>query len=376
MTTTLRRLAVLITLPGLLALVGCKRDPYPQITPDAVVDSAIRMVEQGDADQLANLIYADSPPMRAMLKKLGGLLGSLEDLSAAVEERFPEEVAALRAQAEDQAAAQGQNLLSRLGQRRPRDEREGREAFEATVRGIFADPFGAIERNRDRLSTMPVADDMAAVMLDNAPVPPIGLTMQKDGDKWYIVLPLNLPVVSQFMPRTHEEWSIIANLVDVFNNAVIELTADVRRGKVQGIDDLARLAGDKAFVPAAMVFLVYSREMDVRQRIDRMSRDFRSRKNKWSDEWASVPGRDGAAPPEELIKAIDAAADLRLREIARADGPRPRFAEMSRGEFEATLEEWLNTGGVRVSLAGDMTPAEIVAALASGENARRSAGRN
>jgi len=91
---------------------------------------------------------------------------------------------------------------------------------------LFADPYGWLDRNASRLTTVKLADDIAAVMVDNQPVmPPLGLTMrlEKDG-KWYIVLPTNLPVVSNFMPRTREEWSIIASVIKVVENVTVELT--------------------------------------------------------------------------------------------------------------------------------------------------------
>lgn len=270
---------------------GCRRG-YDQSTPDAVLQSAKQMVEKGDADLLPNLIYADSTRMRQLLDELGIVLGSLQELGKAVQKAYPEEIEALRREAEESAkqgdasgfiarmAGQASQQMTagrgQFGLGRPNRPAAGasgsggaadpdamRKMFDNAMKELFADPYGWIAANEGRLTAQQLADDRAAVLWDGKPVLGIGLTMQKaDDDKWYIVLPLNAPGIGQVMPKSDESWEIMGSLMAVMDNMLRELTSDVERGKARQLDELATLAGEKAFIPAVMVFFAYSKAVE------------------------------------------------------------------------------------------------------------------
>jgi hypothetical protein len=259
---------------GFLSVAGARlllHENYPQGTPQEVLTSARAMVLKGDANRLPDLIYADDDNMRAFLNELGQVLGSLQALALAVAETYPEEIAALRTEA-DSAAKSGhassfiQRLAGQAGMsrraRRAQDPQESRKLFDNAAKELFADPYGWIERSEGRLSVQTITDDTAAILWDNKPVFGVGLTMRADGDKWYIALPTTAPGISRVIPKTDEAWEVMGSLMDVFDNTIKDLTKDVRAGRAAKLDDLARTAGEKAFIPAAIVVLAYGKVLD------------------------------------------------------------------------------------------------------------------
>lgn len=273
---------------GLAALAagGCRRT-YDQSSPDAVLKTAKLMVEKGDADLLPNLLYADSKEMRALLDQLGVVMGSLQELGTAVQKAFPAEIEKLKRDAADSAAkgdasgflariagqASQQMSLTRRGQR-PQlnindadDPNSVRNIFDNAMKELFADPYGWIAANESRLSTVQMTDDQAAILWDGKPIFGIGLSMTKSqDDKWYVVLPLNAPGIGNFMPKTAESWEIMGSLMAVLDNMLQDLTSDVRRGRARQLDELAKLAGEKAFIPAVMVFFAYSKSIEAEKK--------------------------------------------------------------------------------------------------------------
>ena len=237
------------------------RADYPQSTPDEVIASAFAMIEDARPHQLTDLIHADSDDMRAVLNRLGRLFKTLEDLAVAANNAFPKEVAELKAQAEQQ---QGGGIFAALTNP-PRDSAEQREQTNLVAR-ILADPFGWLQRARDRITTIQTADNIAAVMIDGKPAFGLGLTMRLEDDRWQVMLPLRLPFISRYMPQTREEWAILASLVEVIDSAVDELAGDVRAGRCRDIEAVAELAGEKAWMPVVMCVMAYNRAMESRER--------------------------------------------------------------------------------------------------------------
>lgn len=354
--------AVLAAFLGVVALgvqgglAGCERKPnYSQKTPDDVVASAVKMVKANDARRLADLVYAEGPEMRAVLNRLGSLFEKLQLLAAQIQLRMPQEVAQLKAEGID-AATESEPLGKFLEdiQRRPQrgpgevpDEGQ-RDVVQDALARLFADPYGWLDRNASRLTTVKIADDIAAVMIDNQPVmPPVGLTMRLDKDgKWYIVLPTSLPVVSGYMPRTHDEWSIVASIIKVLENVAVELTEDVRAGRITRLKTLGDRAGDKAIMPGLIAFAAYGKEMDARQRRDGISKAFKTRLKDWTKQRNS--GDDGVSPV--LLKAVDAIMPDQVAKLARVPR-RTGISDMSDADFTQFLQGWLNDAGLKVDLA-------------------------
>ena len=372
--------------------------PYKQETPDDVINAAVTMVKAGRADKLPTLVYADSLEMRAVLVRLGGLTGSLQDLSGEVTRRFPTEVARYKKESQQAiesgaATAAAARVLSggRAGgvsvaigsagvearKKEAGDGEIGRRGrpdpqimFEQAALRIFADPFGWLETGAARLTTEIVADDRAAVMFDGAAVGGIGLTMRKVEGKWFIELPLNAAIINRYTPQTRNEWAIVANLIKVLDNAVKDLAVEVKAGRVQRIEQLAEKAGEMAFPPAAMVAIVYAKEMDVRGRREKSMSDFRKRLTTWGK--ARVESGADQNVTTRLSEAVTGVAVEEIDKIIRSDtavvkgdGARalPKFEPMTAITFEALIEGWLMNRGVKISLAAPPAEPELGRAL-------------
>lgn len=258
---------------GAIAMAAGACTHYSQDTPEAVLASARQMVKEGHADHLTDLIYADSKQMRTLLDQLGGLLGDLQDLALAVQKAYPKDVQKLESDAAEAAKngnASGflQKMVGQMGQARskrmpPADNGdEMRQTFDNAAKELFADPYGWLERSEEKLTVRTVSDDTAAIMWDGKPAFGVGLLMKQEKGRWYVLLPTSMPGVSQAMPKTEDGWEILGDMVQVFDSTLTELTDDVKKGRCPRLDDLANKAGEKAFLPAVMVFFAYEKYME------------------------------------------------------------------------------------------------------------------
>jgi hypothetical protein len=266
------------------ALAGCSRR-YSQDTPQDVLASARKMIEDKRAQHLPDLVYADSKDMRTLLNQFGQTLGSLQDLALTVQKAYPKEIAKFKADAEEAAKSGkassyiqqviGQAASSMQGGRRRRggplidvpggenaDPDAMRKTFDNALKEVFADPYGWLAASQERLTVQTVSDDVAAIMWDGKPVFGVGLLMRRAEGKWYVDLPFNTPPLNRLMPKTKEGWEVLGGLFQVFDNAFTDLATDVRQGKCRELDDLASNAGEKMFVPAVMVVFAYGQLMD------------------------------------------------------------------------------------------------------------------
>lgn len=451
-------IAVAVIVLGVGLLLVLKPGPalgYSQSTPDDTLRTAIAMVKNGDAEKIpTQLIHADKPELRSVLKRLGEMFASIQALAFEINRCFPDDVRKLRAQyaqeLADGTAPSIMNILPPGGpggggtggfdpeQMRKRAEEEMRKRqnrgssatppasvngaapasnsatktggggggsisitaspsgvsatakpaasgaagttgepgqpkpvnpereFQALAARLLADPFSWLTENAAKLSTEKIADDQAAVLYDGKPVPPLGLTMRQVNDKWYFVLPINSPGVSQYMPQTRHEWSIIGSLLKVLDNSLKDVANEVRSGKVQRMDKLAESVGEKAFIPGAMVAVMYGKEMDVRQRREKAVGAFKKRWNAWTK---TREGDD----PVVLGKLVDSVNRLSVEELDHSvrlvvKDPQanklPDFPKLTDAELLQLVEGWISGKGVRTNLAGPLDAKSIDEAAA------------
>lgn len=344
-------------------LSGCgKRDGYSQESPEEVLATALAMIKNGEANKLTRLIYADSREYRSVLNRLGSLLGNLQKLGVELKNRFPEDVEKLRKELVRVAAESpdNQKIGAALNTEAapgaapsiPRDraaQRRQRQQFEDLSQRILTNPFLFIEANAERLSAEKITDDIATVKLDGQPLLAGVFQMQKREGQWWLILPLELPGVSSFAPKTRNEWSIIGSLIKMADGVVVELTEDVRSGAISKVGQLATKAGEKAFLPGAMIFIVYGKEMDVRRQRERAMRGFRTRAREWGN--ARVEAGDERAAVDLMIETLGKVGVERLDEVVRArsvdreKNPLPKWEEMPEADFLALMGAWLSSVG-------------------------------
>jgi hypothetical protein len=326
--------------------------------------------------------------MRVFLDRLGELFGHMQLLAAEVETRFPQELAEMKERAA-RAAAEGKadpllNALASMGGGRrgggagsggggpPMDEDAARDL----INRLFADPYGWLERNAGRLSALKTADDTACVMLDDKPIiPVVGLPMKLEKEKWYIALPTNFPGVSRAMPRSREQWSILVSVVKVLDRTVVEMTNDVKTGKVATMDSLSKQARDKALLPGAIAFAAYGKEMDVRGRVDRRLKQFQTKQKEWVK--ARSTEADEGGPPAvspRLVSTMTRLAGQKIEPMVRKNKA-PAFDRMSGGDFETLLATWLSEAGLAIRLDGDLSAAKVDAEIERWEAATAAAAK-
>lgn len=363
--------AAALGIGAFLALGNRDRGTYPQDTPEAVLQSALAMFKNGDADQLPRLIYADSREYRSVLNRFGTLLGSLQSLAGEIKTRFPESVEQLRAQVQEASATktteeQQAAVLAAVNDPNapamptnvPRDRAERirmAQRFEDLSQRILADPFIFIEVNAPRLSVEQLDDDTATVKFDDQPLLAGILQIKRHEGLWYLVLPLNLPMVSNFTPQTRNEWSIIGSLLKMADNVVKELTDELRSGQIGRIEQLANKMGEKAFLPGAMIFVVYGKEMDVRRQRERAVRSFRARAKEWGQ--AREAAGDDPSAVKTTVDALGKVAVERMDELVRKRSADravqlPKWEGMAEDEFLRLTAEWLKGVGDEAALAG------------------------
>ncbi len=263
---------------------GCSDEAYSQDSPEATIATARMMVERGEARKLGNLIYAENEDERKLYLRFGLFLGNLEKLGSAIGKKFPDEVAELKAKAEEAAAGgKGNALVAQLssavrpqGNRRnrnrnqpPADPKAQQEAFADAIKVIFADPYGWLRESESRMTAVYVSDNTAALLWDEKPIlPPIGMVMKRDDrdGRWYFVLPTNAPGISGFMPKRPQEFQLWGSLITVFDNTVKDLTKDVESGSIRSLEGVSRAAGEKAFIPVAISFFALSQYQEAKRK--------------------------------------------------------------------------------------------------------------
>jgi len=270
---------------GCAALSGCG-ETYGQDSPEQTIATAKMLVEKGEARKLGNLIYAENEDMRKLLNGLGVFMGHVQQLSTSIEEKFPKEMAELKARTEE-AAKQGKatSLLTQMtqgmqrgpmagGNRRGRARQtaaqrsEAEQAFNDAIKRLFADPYGWLKESEARLTSVYLTDDTSALLWDGKPIlPPLGLVMKRDEEgRWFFLLPTNVPGAGNFLPKTKEEYYIWGKIIHTFDNVVVDLRRDIESGSLTTLEGVAQRAGEKAFIPAAMVFVSLGTYKDAKAR--------------------------------------------------------------------------------------------------------------
>lgn len=273
-----------------LAMGGCSNE-YERNTPEATIQTARQMILNGDGKRLGELIYADNEDEARLMRRVGRMLGNLNDLGDAIQEKFPADVAKLKARAEENAkSGKGGTMVNRVfsqmapqqrgrSQRGQRPGQQTEQLFNDLLKTIFADPYGWLKESEEKITTAYMTEDLVAVLWEGKPImPPIGVTMRKDAKgQWAFVVPNNLPGIRDFWPKTQDEFQIWGGLVQVFDNVVIDLTKDVREGRASSLDDVARRAGEKTFVPAVITVFAFGQLQEAQKKELRLRKEAEQR---------------------------------------------------------------------------------------------------
>lgn len=268
---------------GIATLIATRPPrPFPASNPDQMLDSMAEMVQRGEAGRLVELIEIAPPEddsidrdrMGDVYARLGRVLDAAQRLADASADAFPSEIERLRTEMEREGTPS--LLASVLGSARggpnalgmgPGTSPAQRERTSRALSALLVDPYRALERGRDRISTATVNDTTVALLWDNRPIlPPLGLIAREQPDgRWNVVPPTSLPMVRRVLPRTESEYAIWGSLLTTAENVLVDLEREVRSGKHASLKDVADSAIEKAIVPMGMVMVAYSRAMRERQ---------------------------------------------------------------------------------------------------------------
>jgi hypothetical protein len=236
-------------LPAMVATTGCERRArYEQDTPQAVLRSARRMVEDESYHLLPRLIDADNDSMRLALDRLGTTLGRADRVAKAIQQRWPEQVEQIKAD------------LVEAGTNAARDRRMELPGplRNIDVDAIAVDPFGKLDAWLEKLDTYELAEDRVAITIDNRPALGIApLILERRDLEWFVVLPLDLPFIREGVPKTEKQWEVIAQMIAVIHNALLELEEDIRAGRVDDLGELPSVFVDKVGLPIGIAFAAY-----------------------------------------------------------------------------------------------------------------------
>ncbi len=279
--THIRSLSVcLMVVVGAIG-IGCSKE-YSQESPEALIETARQMVVDGNTRRLSELVYAETDGQRLVIDRLGLTFDKLQRLGQAINDEFPQEVARIRAQA-DEAAESGEvnSLIGRaltasggVARGAPdvvRDRDQLREGLDNVVRELLADPYGWLERHGDKLEPMYITDDIVALSWQGKPV--VGLSLTQQDENWYVKLPLDNPAVQRFLPDSDEIWEILAELVGSVHNVIADLADEVRAGDHRDLESVAATAGEYIAPTALMVMVAYGKVQEERARERRAARE-------------------------------------------------------------------------------------------------------
>jgi len=155
----------------------------------------------------------------------------------------------------------GQLMAGARPQRRETDRRNPGAAATRALKQVFADPYGWLEEQSERLSVVTMTDEQAAVLWDGQPVfgPLVGLTMHRKDGEWYVVLPMH--VVESGLGRKfgEEDWELIETLFVVLDNTITDTIDDVRSGRAKSLEEAATIAGENTLMPMMFVALAWGK---------------------------------------------------------------------------------------------------------------------
>lgn len=264
---------------GVVALLGGCSDEWSQSTPEETIKTARRLVEKKRTREMYKLVYAESPEMTGFLQKLGVLFSNMQKLATQIEVSMPEEVAKLKEKTKEAVESgkaadvlsqmSGQRGSRRRGQPDFRVQERLQEALDGMMTKLLTDPYEILRDAENRLTTAYLTDDTVSLRWDEEPIlPPIGLQMKQDEKDglWYFRLPLNIPSVGQYLPKSAKEWKVAEYGVVVLNNTLVDLRIDLREKRITTLDGLIASAKEKTIPPIIVIFGAYMKAIEDRKK--------------------------------------------------------------------------------------------------------------
>lgn len=250
-------------LAGLLVggLAGCGDGDldYDTSSPEAVLDSARLMVENGDARLLPELVQLDArdityedgvteaSAIAEVKAKLSELLGRMWLVGEALQARFPDETI----DSLDEAVAMVGDA--------------GGGDWTDIVGQLLSDPFGWLDEQESKLEILDLGDGTAAILWEDEPALGGFVAMIETDDGWRASVPIELVRDTDYWPNTRHEWSVIASMLISIENALEDferqVAADEFSSLSQASADAGRLVGESVVVQG-IIYGMMKRDVD------------------------------------------------------------------------------------------------------------------
>ncbi|MBU3729596.1 MAG: hypothetical protein FGM37_10180 [Phycisphaerales bacterium] len=226
---------------------ACGRSSYDTSTPEATLDAAVEMVDDGDARALPFLIeiparditfddgVTEASAIGEVKGKAGDMLARLWRVSRKIKQRFPADL-----------AKEGDLGVTQL---------RGRD-LQALARRIVADPFAYIESQREKLTAEDLGDGTAALDWDGEPLFGGTVTMVERDGGWKFAVPVEVLRSSQYWPDTRHEWAVLASMMLAIENSLVDFEAEIDDGRIKSLREagerVGRLVGESVVVQSVI----------------------------------------------------------------------------------------------------------------------------
>lgn len=241
----MRRAALFLLL---VALAACRKSGPDTSTPEATLDAAVAMVQEGRVRQLPDLIeipardvtfddgVTEASAIAEVKAKAGAMLERLVKVADRLRQRFPKEVAKeVKAASKKTSTGAREQLVAALG-----------------------DPGAWIQAQRPRLKATDLGDGTAALTFDGQPVLAGALSLCSTDAGWRFRVPVELLRDSPYWPDTRHEWSVIASMMLAVEHAIEDFQRDVDGGKITSLDMASSRVGRLVGESVAVQSIIYA----------------------------------------------------------------------------------------------------------------------
>jgi hypothetical protein len=231
-----------------LLVAACGRPSYDTSTPEATLDAAVEMVDDGDARSLPFLIeipardvtfedgVTEASAIAEVKAKAGQMLMQLLRVAKRLRERFPGEV--------------DRELKAVLDQK-------AKGARDIAI-AVLADPSAWIAAQRPRLAATDLGDGTAALTWDDEPILAGVLTLTETDAGWRFRVPVELVRESPYWPDTRHEWSVLASMMLAVEHALEDFERDLDTGKITSLSMASSRVGRLVGESVAVQSIIYA----------------------------------------------------------------------------------------------------------------------
>ena len=237
----------LIAATAVVAIVGCADPEYDLSTPEKALDAASRMVEDGRADLLPQLIdlkprditfddgVTEASAIGDVKGKLSDMLGQLGRVSRKLKERFAKDMGKKKTELD--------RISDRFG-------------FGPIVERAVTDPFAFLDESRSKLKADDLGDGTAALSYQDKPVAGGFVALVETDGGWRVTVPIELVQSNEYWPQTRHEWAVLASLMLSVENSLAMFEDELDQGKFRTLDQaserVGRLLGESVIVQSVI----------------------------------------------------------------------------------------------------------------------------